>query len=308
MSVYTPVSHKDAEAFVAVYSIGQLQSLDGIEDGITNTNYWLSTDGGEYVLTIYEQHEPATLDYILGLQLHLRNEGVTCSSPVINDRQQLYSKLQGKPAAILHRQKGQICNVPGAQQCALIGREMAKFHIAGSNFPTRRNNPCGEHWRSALRQKLHPLLTPAEQALLDEEFATYRAVGEIELPAGATHCDLFRDNCLFDDDKLGGIIDFDYACYERFIYDIAVSLNDCCIQADGSLDETLSSSFLQNYQNLRPLQEIEMDHLGIMLRLAATRFWLSRLHDQHFPKPGEMTFLKDPNVFKNILVLRRNGL
>jgi homoserine kinase type II len=307
MSVYTSVSNNDVEAFLAAYSIGHLKSLRGIENGITNTNYWLSTETGEYVLTLYEQLQPRALDYILGLQLHLSDQGVACSRPVLDDQQRLFSILKGKPAAVIHRVPGEIATVLSRHQCQLTGMEMAKFHLCGKAFPFSRNNPCGRYWRIALQEKLLPLLTSSDQKLLNEELTAYQALTDIGFPAGPTHSDLFRDNCLFAGDTLSGIIDFDYACNESFLYDLAISLNDCCIQQDGGLDEVLSNNFLHGYQAVRPLIDIELDHLGLMLRLAATRFWLSRLHDQHFPTAGEMTFIKDPQVFKNILLLSREG-
>ncbi|NNE63615.1 MAG: homoserine kinase [Gammaproteobacteria bacterium] len=305
MSVYTSVSNKEVEAFLGGYSIGNLKTLRGIENGITNTNYWLSSEDREYVLTLYEQHEPQALDYILGLQQHLGDRDVACSRPVIDNQGRLYSILKGKPAAIIHRVAGEVATELSQCQCQLIGKEMAKFHLAGQTFPFSRNNPCGHYWRIALQEKLLPLLTDLEQKLLDEELTAYQAITDIDLPSGATHSDLFHDNCLFNGDILSGIIDFDYACNESFIYDISISLNDCCIKQDGRLDETLSGSFLGGYQAIRPLLDVELDQLGLMLRLAATRFWLSRLHDRHFPLAGEMTFTKDPDVFKNILLLRR---
>lgn len=305
MSVYTSVSNNDVEAFLGGYSIGHLKSLRGIENGITNTNYWLSTQQGEYVLTLYEQHQPEALDYVLGLQLHLSDQGVACSKPVIDNQRRLFSIMKGKPAAIIHRVSGEIANLLSQQQCGLIGVELAKFHLAGRTFPVCRNNPCGYYWRIAMQKKIVSVLSPSEKKLLNEELTAYLALMDIDLPSGPTHSDLFHDNCLFTDDILSGIIDFDYACHESFIYDISISLNDCCIRENGKLDEKLAGSFLHAYQTIRPLGDIELDQLGLMLRLAATRFWLSRLHDQYFPVAGELTFIKDPDVFKNILLLRR---
>ncbi len=307
MSVYTSVSNAEVEAFLAAYSIGDLVSYSGIENGITNTNYWLSTDAGEYVLTIYEHHQSQALDYILGLQHHLSNHGVACSKPVIDNQQRLYSRLKGKPAAIINRVAGDVVTTLSPLHCQSIGNEMAKFHLAGQACLVSRNNPCGQNWRILLQQKLEPFLSAQEQKLLNEEMLAYRLLDSLDLPSGATHSDLFHDNCLFECDKISGIIDFDYACNESFIYDISISLNDCCIQQNGKLDTTLSNALLQAYQAVRPLQQIELDYLNLTLRLAATRFWLSRLHDRHFPLAGEMTFTKDPDVFRNMLLLRRQS-
>lgn len=158
-----------------------------------------------------------------------------------------------------------------------------------------------------MMSKLASLLSDSDRQLLEDEISAYQQLATSKLPSGATHSDLFHDNCLFDGERFSGIIDFDYACDDYLLSDIAISLNDCCIDTNGELIDTLFDAFLEAYQSIRPLLAIERDHLSIMLRLAATRFWLSRLHDRHFPKPGEMTFSKDPAVFRNILLLRRQG-
>lgn len=306
MSVYTSVSKNEVEAFLSDYSIGNLSSYQGIENGITNTNYWLSTDSGvDYVLTIYEHHDTATLDYILGLQQYLAERGVSCSKPVSDNYARLYSSLKGKPAAIINRVSGGVLSQLGTVHCAQIGKELARFHTAGSCYPVHHTNPCGDHWRKVMQQKLSPLLSATDRNLLNEELDAYRVLQNLNLPSGPTHSDLFHDNCLFEGDNLSGIIDFDYACDEYFLYDIAVCLNDCCIELYGEINQALAYNLLQGYQSLRPLTMIELENLPLMLRVAATRFWLSRLYDRHFPLAGEMTFQKDPGQFRNILLLRR---
>ncbi len=307
MSVYTPVSSTELELFLERYAIGALRSYSGIENGITNTNFWLQTETGHFVLTLYEHHQPAALDYILGLQYHLAKQGVACATPVTDNSQRYYSTLNNRPAAIINQVGGDVCHRLKSRHCASIGSELAKFHLSGKSYGNTRVNPTGKLWRSKIQQLVSPLMEADERNLLQEELKAYQNLEMHNLPAGPAHCDLFHDNCLFENECLNGIIDFDYACDEAFVYDLAITQNDCCIYEDGSIDTILRDAFLTAYASIRPLQAIEQDMLAFMLRLAATRFWLSRLHDRHFPLVGEMTFTKDPDEFKNILLLRREN-
>ena len=306
MSVYTSVSTVELEGFLRRYALGHLISFQGIENEITNSNFWLQTDQDQFVLTLYEHNQPAALDYILGLQCHLAERGVACATPVIDKAQRYYSMLNHRPAAINLRIKGHYCRELSAQHCRLIGKELAKFHLSGIDYRNHRNNPCGDQWMLSMQQKLNHYLSRTDQKLLNEEIQAYRAIENLRLPNGPCHLDLFHDNCLFDGENLCGIIDFDYACDSIFIYDFAIALNDCCIQENAELDSTLVDAFSLGYESIRPFEAIEQDYLGLMLRLAATRFWLSRLHDLNFPLSGDLTFVKDPDEFKRILVSRRH--
>ena len=308
MSVYTAVSQDQLKVFLKNYQIGNLISYEGIADGITNSNYWLETEKGSFVLTLYEHHQDSDLDYILGLQNHLINQGVACASPVADINRGFYARLNGKPAAINRRVKGEVSQVITVKNCEVCAMALAKFHLAGISYPLKRQNPCGNYWRVQKQKQLSSLLNQADAKLLAEEIQAYRLFDEIDLPGGPVHADLFHDNCLFDAEEIGGIIDFDYACNDFWLYDIAITVNDWCSQEDGRLDVKRLQSFLDSYHRVRPILEIEYENLALMLRLAAVRFWLSRLYDQKFPLSGELTFIKDPDEFKNILLLRRENI
>ena len=306
MSVYTTVSADALEAFLCRYKIGSLISHQGIGAGITNTNYAIETTSGAFILTLYEHHSEAALDYILGLQHHLANRNVACAAPVLDSDGLLFSSLNQRSAAIIDRVPGQIAETVSASHCATIGAELARFHIAGSDYAAKRNNPCGLDWYVVIAKKLGPVLNDSDRKLLQQEIDIYLQYPFRLLPQGSIHADLFHDNVLFDGDRLGGIIDFDYACYGTLIYDLAVIMNDWCIFPDGNLDPTRTEPLLLAYHQVRPLEGQEHEALNLMLRVGALRFWLSRLNDMKFPLPGELTFHKDPDEFRNMLLLRLN--
>lgn len=304
MSVFTTVEPAQIEQFLKRYELGNIRSFSPIAAGITNTNYYLDTESGRYVLTLYEHHSDDELDYILGLQRHLAEKSVACPAPVRDRRGDNYSSLNNRPAAINQRMPGEVEAKPGDSHCSQIGAELARFHLAGQDFGNIRPNPRGVEWLLAAGDMLEADLSPQDQLLVTTTVGSIRTFDHASLTQGAIHADLFHDNALFVDGALGGVIDFDYACYDSLVLDIAIVLNDWCIDARGNLDGQLVSAVLDSYQQYRKLDQAEIKAMPLMLRVAALRFWLSRLYDKIYPLSGEMTFVKDPQAFRNLLLLR----
>lgn len=286
------------------YSLGKTGSLTAIAAGVTNSNYYLDTEAGRFILTLYEHHDDEELDYILGLQQHLASAGIACAAPINDRRGGFYSTLNQRPAAIITRLAGDVIKQPGVGHCLTIGRALASFHLAGQDYRRSRPNPRGPEWCLIAGEILENELDAADLELIEQTLADYRELESQDLPCGAIHADLFHDNALFDGDALAGIIDFDYACDDSFIFDIAVTLNDWSIDDVGELVDESVQALLQGYQQLRPLQANELAALPLMLRLAALRFWLSRLYDRVFPPSGELILSKCPAEFRKLLVLR----
>lgn len=304
MSVYTAVDRDQLERFLRRYDLGGAVCLSPIAAGITNSNYYLDTSRGCFVLTLYEHHSDDELDYMLGLQRHLAKCSVRCSQPVRDRRGEFYSSLNDRPAAIIRRLDGEVISPPGLAHCALIGAELARFHIAGQDFAGRRVNPRGLDWIVAVQDMLRDSLDDADQVAIDASLQAARAFPLDSLPQGAIHADLFHDNALVDGAALGGILDFDYACHDYLVFDIAVVLNDWCIDSDYRLIDDRVAAILDAYQVQRRLDAAEIDALPLMLRIAALRFWLSRLYDKTFPLSGELTNIKDPQSFRDMHRLR----
>jgi homoserine kinase type II len=307
MSVYTKVEPAQLEEFLRRYELGEQGSLRAIAAGITNTNYYLQTDAGEFVLTLYEHHSDDELDFILGLQQHLAGQGINCASPVTDRRGGLYSILNHRPAAIIHRVAGGVIPQPQPAHCSTTGEALAQMHLAGQNYDKCRPNPRGLDWCIATVDMLDSVLTSDDRQLINATISDYARFPTSDLPRGAIHADLFHDNVLFQAEGPGGIIDFDYACNDSFVFDIAIMLNDWGIGADGKFIDTHIDAILEGYQSIRPLLDIERQALPLMLRAAALRFWLSRLYDSTFPLSGELTYIKSPEEFRKLLVLRSDN-
>jgi homoserine kinase type II len=301
MSVFTTVSADELTEWLKAYPLGTLLELKGIASGITNTNYFVTTTSGRYVLTLFEEHTAEELPYFLDLMTHLAERGVPCPHPVKrNDGVQL-DELNGKPAALVSCLAGRDIETPNEIHCAEVGRVLANMHIAGESFSGKSHDTRDSIWRQTTADKVFGLLNADDQGMLSQVMQRQASLNLDRLPQGVIHADLFRDNVLFDGEKIGGLIDFYYACRGAFLYDLAIAVNDWCVSADGSLDKPRVMAMLKAYHAVRALTAEESAVWTDMLPIAALRFWLSRLKDKHFPHAGELTHAKDPQHFQKIL-------
>lgn len=301
MSVYTPVGGDELRAFLATYDVGELRDYRGISAGIENTNYFVDTSGGRWVLTLFETLPEAELPFCLDLMGHLAARGVPSPRPQPDRQGQVLRRLNDRPAALVQRLSGASVSSPSVDHCAAMGRALGRLHRAAGDFPGVRANSRGPAWWQQAAARLDGRLDAAQAALLREELAHQERFRHLDLPTGIIHGDLFHDNALFEATRISGLIDFYYACRDVLLFDVAVAVNDWCVRADGTLDEHRANAALSAYAAERPLQAVEALAWAPLLRAAALRFWLSRLVDLHFPRPGEITHTKDPQVFRRIL-------
>lgn len=304
MSVFTPVTPEQLSAWLKRYSIGALTQMQGIAAGIENTNYFVTTTGGSFVLTLFEKLTSAELPFYLGLTAHLAQHGIPSPAPVADRESRLFSELNAKPAALLSRLRGEVVNLPTPAQCAEVGATLAAMHLAGQSYAGRLANPRGPHWWREAALKVTPFLDADRARLLRAELK-FQAQHRCEsLPRGPIHADLFRDNVLFQGSRISGMIDFYFAGVDCLLFDVAVTLNDWCVQAGGEIDASRAHALLAAYHARRPFAEPEQRAWPVLLRSAALRFWLSRLYDFYLPRPGELVHAHDPEHFRRILQRR----
>jgi homoserine kinase type II len=316
MAVYTPLDETDCRALLDHYDAGTYLRHVGIGAGIENTNYFLDTHRARYVLTVFERLTAAQVPYYLELSAHFAARALPVPEPLRvatgPTAGQLYVTCKGKPAALVRRVPGQDLLWPQPPHCAQIGAALAQMHLAAGTYPLRQPNLRGLPWVQTMVPVLRPHVPAMLFALLAEEAAVqalYSAGPEYAgLPRGAVHADLFRDNALFEADRLTGIIDFYFAGDDTFAFDLCVTLNDWCIdQASGALDMPRARAMLAAYQQHRPLDSGERHALPLMARAAALRFWVSRLADWYMPRDAALLTPKDPTHFERILQLRRDA-
>ena len=301
MAVYTDVSFEELTHFLAGYDIGEPRVFKGIAEGVENSNYYLETGRGRFILTLYEKRVRATdLPFFLGLMQHLASRGIECPTPVTSRRGKLYGIMNGRDAAIMSFLDGVSLRYPTPEHCWAAGRALAAIHEAGRDFPLTRENALSlPGWNTlageCFRNRLHEFddLAPSVNREI-EHLSTLWPGG---LPSGVIHADLFPDNVLFVGSRLCGLIDFYFACNDAFAYDLAVMINAWCFDIDNGFDIERSGALTAGYQELRELNAAERDALPTLARGAALRFTLTRLYDWLNQSPGALVRPKDPREF-----------
>ncbi|TXH91045.1 MAG: homoserine kinase [Rhodoferax sp.] len=313
MAVYTEVSFDEAKEFLARLQLGTLQDMKPCSGGIENTNYFVTTDTGAYVLTLFERLTFEQLPYYLRLMKHLAANGIPVPDPAANADGDVLHRIQGKPAAVVNRLRGGSELAPTAAHCATVGEMLARMHLAGQSFEMRQPNLRGLPWWNETVPVVLPHLDAPQAELLRAELAYQNHVAVqaeyVALPRGAIHADLFRDNVMFAHDlgdgaapELTGFFDFYFAGVDTWLFDLAVCLNDWCVDlAQGANDLERARAFVAAYQTVRPLTASERALLPAMLRAGALRFWLSRLWDFYLPRDAALLKPHDPTHFERVL-------
>jgi len=310
MAVFTPVSEADARSLLSRYNIGELISLRGIAAGIENTNYFLTTTQGRYVLTLFEVLTAEQLPFYFELMHYLAQQNIPVPQPQTLQQGGRLTSLHNKPTTIVTRLNGAYEPRPSVRHCEIAAQTLAHMHLAAKDFSIQQPNLRGLTWWQATAPTLEPFLSQEQQQLLvnslNEQATLASHPDTNNLPKGPAHCDLFRDNVLFDGSfeqpTMGGFIDFYFAGCDHWIFDVAVTVNDWCIDHSSlEFDPALTQAWLQAYADVRPFTDLEKQVWPKMLRAAALRFWVSRLYDYYMPRPAQTLTPHDPGHFERIL-------
>ncbi len=307
MSVYTKVTQAELSDWLGNYSVGALASFEPISAGIENSNYFVTTSQGRYVLTLFERLPAEELSFYLDLMAHLARHGIPCPAPIADLSDHYLQQLNRKPATLVTRLPGRSIEHPGAAECGELGMLLGRMHLAGRSYGGYLENPRGPKWWRMAAKEVAPFLDSRKCSFLEKELEFQSQHRFPDLPRGPVHADLFRDNAFFDGGRISGVFDFYFAGVDCLLYDIAVCANDWCLAdpaRDRRLDEARTRSLLGAYHAVRPFSALERDAWPVMLRAAALRFWLSRLHDFHLPRPGMLVHAHDPEHFRQVLELR----
>jgi len=304
MAVYTEVSFEELETLLERYDIGTPMSFKGIAEGIENSNFYLQTDRGAFILTLYEKRVAAEdLPFFLGLMEHLAKAGVHCPLPVKTKDGQSLVSLNRRNAAIVTFLTGIALRRPDVAHCAAGGAALAGLHKAGEGFALRRANALGPAGWRPLAESIHGADTIEDglDALIKGSLADITATWPKDLPSGVIHADFFPDNILFVGDAVSGVIDFYFACNDFYVYDLATMLNSWCFELDGSYNITKGQAVINAYRAARPLSEAEIAALPVLMRGAALRFLLTRTYDWLNQDPNALVRVKDPREYSKKL-------
>ena len=309
MAVFTPVTEEQAALLMSQLGLGELTELRGIEGGIENTNYFATTDLGDYVLTLFERLNHSQLPFYLYLMKHLAEKGIPVPNPAANSDGDILHTLCDKPAAVVNRLLGKSQLTPDAVHCAAVGAMMARMHLAGEDYNRSQPNLRGLAWWNDTVPVVLPYLEEDQARLLQSELAFQNHIAQgaayQALPKGPVHADLFRDNVMFEGEKLTGFFDFYFAGNDTWLFDLSVCVNDWCIDLNsGEHAPERALAMLNAYQEVRPLRSAERQLLPAMLRAGALRFWISRLWDFHLPREASMLKPHAPTHFERVLRAR----
>ena len=308
MSVFTPVTIGEAREFILPYGIGDIIDFQNIAAGVENSNFFVTTTRGRYVLTIFEKIPRQDLDFYMGLMSHLHGHGIPCAAPLAIKTGEVIRTLKDKPAALVTRLSGGDIAHPVPQDCRAVGIALARVHKAAGNFALAMPNWRGLSWWRSYTKDLAPLLLPRESALLESELAFNSKFDDLSLPRGIIHGDLFRDNILWDehlDTHVPQMIDFYFACEEQLLLDVAITVNDWCLDfsayPEANINEANAIALLNGYASIRTFTREERDAWPQVLRAAAMRSWLGRLGYHYFPRDSELTHPKDHPFSERLL-------
>lgn len=309
MAVYTDISDADLAQLLDQYTLGPALALKGIAEGVENTNFFLETPAGRFILTIFERRVRAEdLPFFMAVKAHLASRGIPCPAPQQTKAGRLIATVAGKPCAIVSFLNGVSPKRPSAADCQAIGQMLGRMHMALADFPSQRANALGRFaWRGLIAPRVEAVeqLQPNLANTIAKDLDLIEQLWPEGLPQGVIHADLFPDNALLLDHQVGGIIDFYFACTDALAYDIAVCLNAWCFEPDRSFNLTKSRALLQGYQGVRALTPLEQAALPMLALGAAMRFFATRLADWAAAPPGALVRPKDPMDFAHRLAFHR---
>jgi len=306
MSVFTPLARPELETFLAPYGLGRLRDFQGIAAGSENTNYFISLEQGEFVLTLVERGPVQDLPFFIELLDVLHEADLPVPYALRTTDGSALRELAGKPALLQPRLPGKHISEPKTQHCVQIGELLGHLHLATREHVLERKTDRGLDWMLTEGAELVSHLDPASGQLLKaalEEIERLKP-GIMALPRSNLHADLFRDNALFEGTHLTGVIDFYNACSGPMLYDLAIALNDWCSREDGQIDPQRARAMLGAYAALRPFTASEAELWPTMLRVGCVRFWLSRLIAAE-SNAGQDVLIHDPMEFQKRLEQRQ---
>ncbi len=306
MAVFTSVSLDELNHWIRRYELGPASKIEGISSGIENSNFFVSFahQPTQWVLTLFEKLQAEQLPFYLNFMTHLADKGLPVPRPLPARDGTLFSILNQRPAVLIAKLSGASNLTPDASTCAQMGACLAKMHLASTDYSGVLENPRNLVWSKAIAPHVVPYLTPSQLRLLTTELDLQIASADrlADLPRGAVHLDIFRDNVMFLDRQLTGVFDFYFAGVAAYVYDLAIAVNDWCLAPSRDhFDPERVKAFVDAYDAIRPLNKTEQNVWPIVLRGAALRFWLSRLYDFHQPRNASMLTPHDPTHFERLL-------
>ncbi len=301
MAVYTKLSENSLNEFFSKYNLGKILNYEEIKEGIENTNYFIHTESGKFILTLYEKRvDEKDLPFFMSLMRNLFDKKFPSPEPIINKNGNYISEILNKKAAVVSFLDGKAKKVLNPTNCYEVGVNTAKLHMITKNLAGKRENKLSiNSWRKIYDNvkkdcsKIHPDLPQ----VIEKNLNGIEKNWPKNIPGGIIHADLFPDNIFFNGDKLSGIIDYYFSCNDFYAFEIAICLNALCFEGKNenlSFNVTKSKKFIDGYSSIRKLTEEEKKSLKVLCQGAAMRFLLTRVFDYLNLTEGAIVKIKDP--------------
>ena len=301
MAVYTKLSEEQLNDFFLKYNLGKLLNYKEIREGIENTNYFINTEKGKFILTLYEKRvDEKDLPFFISLMKNLFDKNFLSPQPIINKNGNYISEISGKKAAVVSFLEGNAKKVLNPENCHQVGINTAKLHLITKNLSGKRQNKLSiDSWRKIYNKvkkncsKIHPDLPD----IIEKNLDIIEKKWPKNIPSGIIHADLFPDNIFFKGNNFSGIIDYYFSCNDFYAFEIAICLNALCFEGKNenlSFNVTKAKKFIDGYSSLRKLSEEEKESLKILCQGAAIRFLLTRVFDYLNLIEGAIVKIKDP--------------
>ncbi len=306
MAVFTKLKNTELEEFINEYDIGKINSYEEILEGIENSNFRITCDKKNYILTIFEKRvKENDLPFFIDLKSFLNSNNFLCPKPIKDKQGKVINIIKSKKAVIISFLEGKKIDVATNNECRKIGKITADMHSLTSNFKHKRENSLGlKEWKEIFNKckKINNKQFDVIFNILENELLFLEKNWPSNLPSGIIHADLFRDNVFFNGGNISGIIDFYFSCFDFLIYDIAIIINDWCFDLNKkSINLDLFNSVISGYNSERKIIQAEIDSFNLLCRAAAVRILVTRLHDYLFHPEGAVVVKKDPFEYYYIL-------
>ncbi len=302
MSVYTLLQQQDIISYLEQMNLGQLRQFQGITAGVTNSNYFVETSQGQFVLILFEQHAASEVEFYVTVMKYLQEQAMPCPKIYSDKAAKVWRLFKGKPSILIEFIVGQPIFSPSFEQLVAAMQSLAQLHLTLQALNAHRDNPNDLAWMIATFTALQAKISEEECELISGELALQKQQDFSMCPRGIIHADYFQDNVLFRGNEVVAVLDFDFCCTDAYIYDVAIAVTAWCVDSDNMFDASLMQLAVAAYQQQRPLVPLEQSLWPVALRRAALRFYLSRLRDFYTHQPDSLIQIKDPNVMAELLV------
>ena len=229
-----------------------------------------------------------------------KKNGVSCPTAQKIEGNSIF-KILNKNCSIYDFLEGRPINKTNKNISLSLSKMIAEMHIIGRKSQLKRENTMLiPSWNYILKK----FSNFEDHNFHNEIKLVSKSINEMEnqfpknLDKALIHADLFPDNIFFENNKVTGVIDFFFTCYDTVIYDLSTLINSWFFT--NKFDESNCKIFLNNYFDITNLSNDEKNSFNFYLRASAIRFFLTRLYDMYFNNVGDVV-LKDPMEFFNIL-------